>query len=187
MVLDILLLLIIVGLVAFCASEGLVRSATILLAFYMLCMLVGMLVQAMNLAQLLGNVVIGALGDAPRTPVFYQGLIFVLILMPAWLIVAVIIRMSLENASIKILSWGDNVLGALVGVVLALVVAAVICNSWGVVVSQRWPPDRVWLPLRVAFESSALKPYMMDVLLAYRRALFPFAGPGYPIFFVPQG
>ena len=187
MILDILLMLIIVGLVAFCTSEGLIRSAAILFGFYILCILVGMLVVALNLAQILGDVVIGALGNGPRTPVFYQGLIFVLILMPAWLIVAVIIRMSLENASIKILSWGDNVLGALVGVVLALAVAAVICNSWGVVVSQHWPPDRVWFPLRVAFESSALKPYMMNVLLAYRRALFPFAGPGYPIFFVPQG
>jgi len=187
MVLDVLLMLIIVGLVAICTSEGLIRSATILLAFYILCILVGMLVVALNLAQLLGDVVISSLGDGPRTPVFYQGLIFVLVLMPAWLIVAVIIRMSLEDASIKILSWGDNVLGTLVGVVLGLVVAAVICNSWGVLVAQRWQPDRVWIPMRVAFESSVLKPYMMNVLLAYRRALFPFAGPGYPIFFIPQG
>ena len=186
MVLDILLMMIIVGLVAFCMSEGLIRSAAILFGFYILCILVGMLVVALNLAQLLGDVVISALGDGPRTPVFYQGLIFVLILMPAWLIVAVIIRMVLENASIEILSWGDNVLGALVGVVLALVVAAVICNSWGVLVAQRWEPDRAWLALRIAFERSALKPYMMKVLLVYRRALFPFAGPGYPIFFIPQ-
>ena len=187
MILDILLMLIIAGLVAFCTSEGLIRSASILFGFYILCILVGMLVVALNLAQILGDVVIGALGNGPRTPIFYQGLIFVLILVPAWLIVVVIIHMSLEDASIKILSWGDNVLGTLVGVVLALVVAAVICNSWGVLVSQRWQPDRVWFPMRVAFESSALKPHMMKVLLAYRRALFPFAGPGYPIFFVPQG
>lgn len=185
--LDILLMLIIVGLVVFCASEGLVRSATALLGFYILCIVVGMLVVALNLAQLLGDVVISSLGDAPRTPVFYQGLIFVAILIPAWLVVVVIICVSLEDVSIKILSWGDNVLGTLVGVVLALVVAAVICNSWGVFVSQRWQPDRVWLPMRVAFESSALKPFMMNVLLAYRKALFPFAGSGYPVFFVPQG
>ena len=187
MVLDILLMVIIVGLVAFCTAQGLVRSATMLLGFYILCILVGMLVVVLNLAQLLGEVVISSLGDGPRTPVFYQGLIFVLILIPAWLIVVVLIRMSLEDVSIKILSWGDNVLGTLVGVVLALVVAAVICNSWGVFVAQRWQPDRVWLPLRVAFDSSALKPYMMNVLLAYRRALFPFSGPGYPVFFIPQG
>lgn len=187
MVLDILLMLIVFGLVAFCASEGLVRSATMLLGFYILSMLVGMLVQALNLAQLLGDVVISTLGDAPRTPVFYQGLIFILILIPAWLFVVVIVRMGLEDVSIKILSWGDNVLGTFVGVVLALVVAAVICNSWGVFVAQRWQPDRVWLPMRAAFETSVLKPYMMNVLLAYRRVLFTFAGTGYPVFFVPQG
>jgi len=187
MVLDILLMMIIVGLVAFCTSEGLARSAIILLGFYLLCIVVGMLVVALGLAQILGDVVIGALGDGPRTPIFYQGLIFILILIPAWLIVVVIVRISLQDASIKILGWGDNVLGTLVGVVLALVVAAVICNSWGVFVAQRWQPDRAWTSLRIAFESSALKPYMMKVLLVYRRALFPFAGPGYPIFFIPQG
>lgn len=187
MVLDILLILIVVGLVAFCTAEGLIRSFTILLGFYLLSMLVGMLIVAMNLAQLLGEIVISSLGSAPRTPVFYQGLIFVLILIPAWVIVVILIRMSLEGASIDFLSWGDNVLGALVGVLLAVVVAAVLCNSWGVLVSQRWEPDRVWLPMRLAFESSALKPYLMRALLAYRRALFPFAGSGYPVFFIPQG
>ena len=53
MVLDILLMMIIVGLVAFCTSEGLVRSAIILLGFYLLCIVVGMLVVALDLAQLL--------------------------------------------------------------------------------------------------------------------------------------
>lgn len=186
MVLDILLMVIIVGVVAFCTAQGLARSAAMLLGFYILCILVGMLVVGLNLAQLLGDIVIGSLGDAPRTPVFYQGLIFVLILIPAWLIVVVLIRFSLEDAAIKVLSWGDNVLGTFVGVVLALVVAAVICNSWGVLVAQRWQPDHTWRSLWAAFESSALKPYMMNVLLAYRRTLFPFAGPGYPVFFIPQ-
>jgi hypothetical protein len=87
---------------------------------------------------------------------------------------------------IKALAWGDNVLGTLLGVVLGLALAAVICNSWGVIVADRWQPDRVWLTLRSAFETSALRPFMMRILLVYRQALFPFAGPGYPIFFIPQ-
>jgi len=187
MVLDILLLLIIVGLAALCTAEGLIRSAVMLIGFYLLCIIVGMLIAGLNLAQLLGDAVIQSLSNAPRTPVFYQGLIFLVVLMPAWVILVVVARMALQETSIKILAWGDNLLGALIGVLLGLVVASVICNAWGVFVAQRWQPDRTWLILRAAFEGSALRPYMMSVMRGYQRWLFPFAGTGYPVIFVPQG
>jgi len=187
MLLDILVLLIIVGLTALCTAEGLARSAVMLVTFYLLCIIVGMLITGMNLAQLLGEAVIQSLGNAPRTPVFYQGLVFLVVLVPAWVIVVIVARMALEDATIKFLGWGDNLLGALTGLVLGLVFASVISNAWGVFVAERWQPDTTWLTLRVTFEGSALRPYMMDVMRLYQRWLFPFAGTGYPVFFTPQG
>ena len=44
----------------------------------------------------------------------------------------------------------------------------------------------VMSPTLATINDAALKPYMMNVLLAYRRTLFPFAGPGYQVFFIPQ-
>ena len=187
MVLDILLILVIVLIIAITAMEGLVRSAFMLFSFYLLTMFVGMLIAGLNLAQILGDTVISALGNAPTTPTFYQGLMFLGLLVVAWFVSVVIIRTALQDTAIKALAWGDNVLGTLLGVILALALAAVICNAWGVVVSERWQPDRTWLALRMAFETSALRPFMMRALLVYRQALFPFAGVGYPVFFVPQG
>lgn len=186
MVLDILLILVIVIVIALTAMEGLVRSAFMLFAFYLLTILVGMLIAGLNLAQALGDAVISALGNGPRTPTFYQGIMFIGVLLVGWFITVVMTRMALQDAKIQMLGWGDNVLGTLVGVILALALAAVVCNSWGVIVADRWQPDRTWLAMRLAFEGSALRPFMMRILLIYRRALFPFAS-GYPIFFTPQG
>ncbi|MBN1248064.1 MAG: CvpA family protein [Anaerolineae bacterium] len=187
MLLDILLVLLIVVIIALTAMEGLVRSAFMLFSFYLLTILVGMLIAGLNLAQALADAVISSLGTGPTTPSFYQGIMFIGVLIVAWIITVVMIRMGLRDTSIQMLGWGDNVLGTLLGFVLALALAAVVCNSWGVIVADRWQPDRIWLPMRVAFESSAVRPFMMRVLLVYRRALFPFAGTGYPVFFIPQG
>ena len=187
MILDILLILVIVLIIAVTAMEGLVRSAFMLFSFYLLTMFVGMLIAGLNVAQILGDTVISALGNGPSTPTFYQGLMFLGVLIVAWFISVVMIRMALQDTAIKALAWGDNVLGTLLGVILALALAAVICNAWGVIVADRWQPDGAWVTLRMAFERSALRPFMMRILLVYRQALFPFSGPGYPVFFVPQG
>ena len=95
--------------------------------------------------------------------------------------------MALGDTSIRSLRWVDNVLGTLLGIVIALVFAAVICNAWGVIVAERWHPYATWASMRTTFQSSGLRPFMMDVLLIYRRLLFPFAASRYPIFFQPQG
>ncbi len=187
MLLDILLLLVLVIVIALSASVGLIRSLFMLFAFYILSIIVGLLVSGLNLAQALGDAVIASLGEGPTTPTFYQGAIFLGVLLVAWAITVVITQMAIQDASIQVLGWGDNVLGTLVGAVLALMMVALICNCWGVAVADRWQPDDVWRSMRAAFEGSALRPFMMRVLLVYRATLFPFAGSGYPIFFVPQG
>lgn len=187
MALDIVLLVLMVALIGLSAAEGLVRSLIMLLSFYLLTILIGVLAVAFNITKIMNDLIITSLASGPSTPLFYQGLMFVGLLIPAFLIAAVLSHSALEETAIRPLKWMDNVLGTLVGAVLALAFAAVICNAWGVVVSERWDPAPTWLSLRLVFEGSALRPFMMNVLRVYRHALFPFAASGYPIFFIPQG
>lgn len=186
MILDILLVVIIALVIALAAAEGLARSLVMLIGFYLLSMLLGMLIVGFNVAQVLANAVLRSIGG-PQSPFFYQGFIFLALLIPGFILLLILGHIALEDATIKGLGWIDNLLGTLVGVALALVFAAVICNTWGVIVAQQWRPFNTWIALRLAYDTSVLRPYMMNILRFYRGLLFPFSVSGYPIFYVPQG
>ncbi|MGC9349839.1 MAG: CvpA family protein [Anaerolineae bacterium] len=186
MVLDILILVVIAVLIALAAAEGLIRTLIMTFGFYLLTILLGMVVVAFNLAQALGDAVLNSL-QGPTSPFFYQGMIFLALLIPSFVILLVISHFALSDTSLEVLGWLDNVLGTLLGIGLALVFAAIVCNSWGVIVSQQWRPFNTWVAMRAAYDGSVLRPYMLNILVFYRRLLFPFATSGYPIFFVPQG
>ncbi len=187
MALDVLLLLLIATIVVVAAAEGLVRTLVIGLIFYLLTLLIGALLLGFGLAHFLNDLVVGSVGGASRTPLFYQGIIFVGLLIPGFAGGIVLSHLTLGNTSIRALGWGDNVLGTLVGIFIGLAFAAIICNAWGVMVRETWEPTSSWLSMRTTFQSSGLRPYMMDVLRSYRRLLFPFAATRYPIFFQPHG
>lgn len=187
MLLDVILLLLMVVLIAFAAASGLVRSLVMLLIFYVLCLLLGMGIVGLNLAQTLGDAVITSLGQGPRSPIFYQSIIFIALLIPFFIVAALLSGAALEDSAIRALRWGDNVLGTLVGIVLALAFAAVVANAWGAIVSTRWEPMTTWATLRAAYEQSVLRPLLLPVLTIVRRALFPFALSEYPVFLIPQG
>ncbi|MCU0520176.1 MAG: hypothetical protein MUF84_05750 [Anaerolineae bacterium] len=187
MLLDVVLLLIMVVLIAFAGASGLVRSLVMLLIFYVLCLLLGMGIVGLNLAQTLGDAVITSIGEGPRSPIFYQSILFVALLIPFFIVAALLSGSALENSEIKALRWGDNVLGTLVGVALALAFAAVVANAWGAIVSTQWQPVATWTVLRSAYEQSVLRPLLRPVLAVVRAALFPFSLSKYPIFLIPQG
>lgn len=187
MLLDVVLLLLMVLLIAFAAASGLVRSLVMLLIFYVLCLLLGMGIVGLNLAQTLGDAVIVSLGEGPRSPIFYQSIIFVALLIPFFIVAALLSSAALEDSAIRVLRWGDNILGTLVGIALALAFAAVLANAWGALVSTRWQPMATWTTLRSAYEQSVLRPLLRPVLTIVRRALFPFALSEYPVFLIPQG
>jgi hypothetical protein len=185
MVLDIIILIVIALIIALAAAEGLARTLIMAFGFYLLTILLGVLVVAFNLAQALGDIVLSSL-SGPTSPSFYQGIIFLLLLIPAFGLLLVFSHIALSDTSIEVLGWMDNVLGTLVGIGLALVFAAIFTNSWGVIVSERWRPFDTWVAMRTAYDASALRPFMLRILIFYRRLLFPFASSGYPVFFVPQ-
>jgi hypothetical protein len=187
MLLDVILLLLIVILTAFAAASGLVRSLVMLLILWVLCLLLGMGIVGLNLAQSLGDVVIGSIGQGPRSPVFYQSLMFVALLIPFFIVAALLSNAALENTAIKPLRWADNVLATLAGLALALAFAAILANAWGAIVSTRWQPVNTWATLRTAYDQSVVRPLLRPVLTIVRHALFPFALSEYPVFLIPQG
>jgi hypothetical protein len=187
MILDVLLLLLISIIVVVAAAEGFVRALIIALILYLLSIILGFLFVGLGLAHFLNDLVVGSIGAVDRTPLFYQALFFTGLLVPAFAGGIVLSHVSLGDTSIRVLRWGDNILGTLVGVVIALAFAALICNAWGVMVSETWQPYSAWQGLRITFMESGLRPYMMDVLRIYRRLLFPFTPSNYPIFFQSQG
>ena len=187
MLLDVVLLLIMVLLIVFAAASGLVRSLVMLLIFYIICLLLGMGIVGLNLAQTLGDAVITSIGQGPRSPVFYQSILFVALLIPFFIVAALLSNAALEDSAIKALRGADNVLGTIVGVALALAFAAVVANAWGAIVSTRWQPFATWATLRGAYEQSVLRPLLRPVLMIVRGALFPFALSEYPVFLIPQG
>jgi hypothetical protein len=187
MVLDVLLLVLIVIIIAVAAAEGLLRALIMAFIFYLLSIFLGTMFLGFGIAHGLNDLVVGSLGAVERTPLFYQGIIFAGLLLPTFAGSIVLSHLAFSDTSIPALRWGDNVLGTLVGVFIALAFAAVVCNAWGVIVRETWQPYSTWQSMRLSFESSGLRPYMMDVLRIYRQLLFPFAASRYPIFFQPQG
>ena len=187
MLLDILLLLVIAGIVALSAAEGLARSAVMLVIFYLMCIILGLTVSAFNLGQVLSNAVPGsAAGQAFRNPGLSQGIVFLGLLVPILIFAALLSHATLEDAQIRALGWGDNALATVVGSVFALAFAAVLCNVWGLIVSVPWAPVATWQTMRSTYDQSVLRPVMLQLLLVYRHALFVFSTSGYPPFFVPQ-
>ena len=181
MILDVVLLMVMIAIIGLAAAEGLVRALMMALIFYVLSVVVGVAALSLDAAQVLGNAVITSMGG-PRTPYFYQGIL----LIPGFVVSVQMLHLALDETGIPVLGWGDNVLGTLTGIVLALVFAAVLCNAWGVIVRQRWNPYDTWLAMKTTYASSVLRPLLMRVLVLYQKLLFPFALSGYPVFFVPQ-
>jgi hypothetical protein len=171
MILDVLLLLLMATIIVVATAQGFVRALVMALLFYLLSILFGMTMAGSGWAYSLND----------------QGTLFATVLVFTFAAGILLSHFFLGKTRIRQLKWGDTILGMLVGVMVALAFAAVICNAWGVIVRQPWRPWQTWLTMRITFQSSGLRPLMMDVLRLYRRMLFPFAASGYPIFFRPQG
>jgi hypothetical protein len=184
--LDLMLLLVIAGIIAFCAASGLARSTVMLVSFYLLCILLGLTVVTFNFAKLLGNAFGLAANQPAQSRPIAQSITFIAILLPTYAFVVILSHTTLDGAQIRLLGWGDNALGTVIGAVLALAFAALLCNVWGVVVSRPWEPSRAWATMFAQYHHSALRPFLLRMLLIYRRTLFPFRASGYPVFFVPQ-
>ena len=186
MVLDIILLVVGAGIIALAAAEGFVRALMLLFGFYLSSIAVGMLILGFDLVTSLTDIILGSVGGSGVNPVLYQPVIFLGLLIPAFILTYILSHIAFRDTQLTRLRWVDNLLGTLVGALLAVLLMAILCNTWGVLVSERWQPAQTWRQMFTHYHTSALRPWLNRVLVTYRGAVFPFQVRTYPVFFIPQ-
>jgi hypothetical protein len=186
MLLDVFLLLVAVGVIALAAAEGVVRAFFLLLSFYMLCVVIGMMILGFDIVTTLTDTIVGSMGSGAINRTLYQSTIFLGLLIPLTILAYVLSHITFKETQLTKLKWGDNVLGTFVGALTAILVMAILCNTWGVVVSKRWQPQQTWRTMWIEYQTSILRPWLNRVLVTYRSFVFPFEVRAYPVFFVPQ-
>ena len=186
MFLDIFLLLVAVGVIALASAEGVVRAFFLLLSFYMLCVVIGMMITGFDVVTSLTDAIVGSIGEGAINRKLYQVTIFLGLLIPLTVLAYVLSHITFEDTELTKLQWGDNILGTVVGALAAILIMAILCNTWGVLVSERWQPQRTWQRLRYEYQTSILRPWLNRVLVRYRSFVFPYQVRRYPVFFVPQ-
>jgi hypothetical protein len=186
MLLDIFLLLVAVGVIALASAEGVVRAFFLLLSFYMLCIVIGMMILGFDIVSSLTDAIVGSISGGAVNRKLYQVTIFLGLLIPLTGLAYVLTHVAFEDTQLTKLKWGDNVLGTFVGILAAILIMSILCNAWGVLVSERWNPQRTWQRLWYEYQTSILRPWLNRVLVGYRNFVFPFEIRAYPIFFIPQ-
>jgi len=186
-ILDGLLILIGAVIIILCAMEGLVRTLMMLLSFYIATTVAGMITLATNALHDITAALIRATGGSgvPNMTIA-ETVTFVGFAVPLFVGAYFLSKMAFPETTVSKLHALDNILGLFFGVVLALVVMAVSCNTWGVAVSVRWSDPQLWYKMRLAYTGSFLRLYMHQVLAYYRPTLFLFGLLRYPTFFLPQ-
>lgn len=186
MILDIFLLLVAVGVIALASSEGVVRAFMLLLCFYMLCVVIGLMILGFDIVTSLTDVIIGSISQGAVNRKLYQSTIFLGLLIPFTTLAYVLTHITFKDTQLTKLKWGDNILGTFVGGLAAILIMAILCNTWGVIVSERWRPQRTWQKMWYEYQTSFLRPWLNRVLVTYRGFVFPFEVRAYPVFFIPQ-
>jgi len=184
--LDLLLIVVGILIVALSATQGLLRVLIMVISFYMVSIAAGMATLASDVVQDLARTVTGALGAAPPPLAMAKLFVFVGLGIPLYIGIYFLSRAAFADTTLPKLRGFDNVLGAFLGIVLAVLVMAVMCNTWGVAVKVNRPPTATWQAMRLAYYGSVLRPSMLQVIELYRGMLFMFRYVEYPVFFVPQ-
>ncbi len=185
-ILDGLLILIGVLVIIFCTLDGFLRAIVTLVSFYLITTATGLLTLATDMFHDIARSLTELVGGRVPSMVMTQTVIFVVLTVPLFIGAYFIGKVLFKETSLPKLQALDNVLGAIVGIVLATLIMAVTYNTWGFAVSIRWHNVAAWYNMRVAYTGSFLGPYLREILLTYRPLYFVFRFIEYPPFFMLQ-
>jgi len=186
-ILDVILIFIGVVVIGLSATQGLLRVLMMVFIFYVVCVAAGMATLAADIVQGLAAAVTGMLEAAAPPLQMAQVFVFLGLLVPLFVGAYFLTRVTFTDTTLPKLGGFDNLLGAVLGIVLALLIMAVLFNTVGVAVNAPRRATPGWTSAKTMFHYSMLRPYMMDVIRLYRGLLFMFNFMQYPPFFVPQG
>lgn len=174
---DWLLIFLGAGIVIFMAFAGFVRAVFSVVTLWAATLLSAALYQeaAFRMQALAGD-----------NPVLFRGIVFDVLLVIVLVAGFILTRVAFPVTKLPKLGFLDNLLGLLLGVVIAVVLISLLNNTFGVMVIEMWDEDRTgWTRLRTYYLASQLRPYTMSVLQAYRWLFAPFFR-GLPPVLYPQ-
>jgi hypothetical protein len=180
MLLDIILLLTGAAVVTFCAIEGFIRALMQLIIFYVISIIIGMVLLSVNISQDMARRIASMIGGIPNQTLFEAGL-FLAILIPTTLGIFLLTHFTMNDMRFSHSQWLDTILAVVCGVILSLVLLSLLSNTWGLIVSTAWTPERAWSALYNAYASSVLRDPMKSIMEVYRSLLFPFRMTRYPL------
>ena len=182
------IILIIVGLlvIILSATQGLIRVLIMFFAFYMVCLAAGMVTLAAEMVQRLGSTIAIAFNNDPPPLAMAQVIVFLCVFIPLFIAAYFLSKVAFGDTSLPEIKALDNILGAVTGIVLALFIMAVLCNTWGIAATApRLHQTLFWIKMQNAYYGSVLRPTMLQILGIYQILQFVFRYLEYPPFFVP--
>jgi len=166
--------------------DGILRAVGMLVSFYMITTAAGLLTLATEALRGIAVALVGVVGGSVPGLLMTQTIVFVALTAPLFIGSYFIGKVILRETNLPKLGVFDNIFGAFAGIILALLIMALIYNTWGVAVSMSWWNAKVWHSMRIAYTGSFLRPYMRETLLTFRPMYFLFRSIDYPPFFMLQ-
>lgn len=182
-ILDGLLILLGLTVVILCTMEGLLRTVILLVSFYLITTATGLFTLATEMFRGIAVSLANVTGGSVPNLIMTQTVVFTILTLPVFVGFYFISKAAFPETALPKLHALDNVLGAFVGIALALLIMALIYNTWGVAVSVRWQDTQTWYSMRNAYAGAFLRPYMRETLAIFRPWYFMFSMLEYPPFF----
>ena len=162
--LDALLILLGILLIALCLYRKLIGAAFLVAGAYVSTLVALLSYQeAAYRLQAIGN-----------NKIWFEGLIFILIYLLTLLIFFIGSRVAYPDTSMPKLGFLDSVLGAMLGIPVAVISTALIYRAFGYMVSQRWEPFATYSSVFVAWAGSRIGPIVDRLFSAYLYLIYPF-------------
>jgi uncharacterized membrane protein required for colicin V production len=166
--LDLLILFVAVGVVAFLTFQRMARALFSLAILWAATMLSAVLYKE---AAYRFKAVTGP-NHSLTEGAFFIGL-FILFFVLGY----IVIHASFPVTKLPKLGILDFVMGFLLSLIVAAVVVALLHNAIGMMVSERWTNNVAWVKMRNDFYASPLLPFSRTVLDVYRWLFAPFLNP----------
>lgn len=166
--LDLLIIFVAVGVVAFLTYQRMARALFSLGVLWVATLLSALLYEeaAFRLKAVLGP------NRSLNEGAFFMGL-FILFFVGGY----VVIHASFPVTKLPKLGILDYLMGFLLSLIIAVVIVALLHNAIGVMVRDRWTNQMAWANMRNGFYASPLQPLSRMILSAYRWLFVPFINP----------
>jgi hypothetical protein len=185
-ILDGLLILLGAIVIILCTMDGFLRAVITLVSLYLIVTATGLLTLATDMLHGIARALVSVAGGHVPNMIITQTVIFTVLTVPLFIGAYFIGKALFRDTTLPKLQVLDNILGAIVGIFLALFIMALIYNTWGVAISVRWQNAQTWHAMRMAYAGSFLRPYLREILSTYRSLFLMFRFIEYPPFFTLQ-